>query len=155
MKSRRPKAHLAPPDFTEVPAARRRNLAAVRGRDTQPELILRQALHRLGYRFRLHVPSLPGRPDIVFPGRRAVIEVRGCFWHRHGCSRSVMPRTRAEWWERKLARNVERDTENALALDANGWRLAVVWECEIRTGLPRVISSLCTFLGRARTRASG
>ncbi len=128
-------SHLPRPDFTDVPAPRRRNLAAVRDRDTQPELIVRRLLHALGYRYRLQRRDLPGRPDIVLPGRKAVIDIRGCFWHSHPdpkCRNAVLPRTRADWWAAKLARTVERDAANLALLEAAGWRVIVVWECETR-----------------------
>jgi DNA mismatch endonuclease Vsr len=119
------------PNFHDVPAARRRNMAAIKGRDTRPELRVRRLLHRLGYRFRLHRRDLPGTPDIVLPGRHVVIFVHGCFWHRHGCKKSVLPRTRKEWWEGKLNRTVERDTQNTAALEKLGWNILVVWECTL------------------------
>lgn len=115
--------------------ARRRNMSAVRAKDTQPELLVRSQLHRLGYRFRLHRNDLPGRPDIVFPSRRKVVEVRGCFWHRHPdptCKKATLPATRSEWWETKLSGNAERDARNESALCAAGWSLLVLWECELR-----------------------
>jgi DNA mismatch endonuclease Vsr len=123
------------PAFADVPEGRRRNLAAVKGMDTTPEMVVRRLLHSIGYRYRLQRRDLPGRPDIVLPGRRAVIDVRGCFWHRHSspvCKNAVLPKTRAEWWAAKLKRNVERDEANQAALEAAGWRVLVIWECEIR-----------------------
>ncbi|WP_282567793.1 DNA mismatch endonuclease Vsr [Devosia sp. 1635] len=119
------------PDFQDVPAARRRNMAAIKGRDTRPELRVRRLLHRLGYRFRLHRRDLPGTPDIVLPGRHLVIFVHGCFWHRHGCNKSVLPQIRTEWWEGKLNRTVERDAQNIAALEELGWDVLVVWECTL------------------------
>lgn len=127
------------PSFDDVSTARRRNLAAVRSQDTTPELIVRRLLHALGYRYQLQRRDLPGRPDIVFPGRKTVIDVRGCFWHRHSdpsCRNAVLPRTRADWWAAKLARNVERDSANVAALEAAGWSVVIVWECEVRGDLP-------------------
>ena len=120
------------PTFANVSPSRRRNMAAIKGRDTRPEMLVRKLLHRFGYRFRLHRRDLPGRPDIVLPGRRIAIFVHGCFWHRHGCTNSILPRTRAEWWSAKLARNVERDGENIGKLEALGWKPLIVWECELR-----------------------
>jgi DNA mismatch endonuclease Vsr len=158
----RPRKAPPRPDFRDVPDARRRNLAAVGGKDTQPELLVRHGLHAMGYRYRLHDRRLPGRPDIVFPARGAAVEVRGCFWHWHGCNDSVLPKTRREWWEQKLRANVERDRSNADALEAAGWRLMVVWECDIRRDLPGVLERVREFLGspglsgardRARRRA--
>lgn len=140
------------PDFSDVPEGRRRNLSAVRSRDTKPELLVRRGLHGLGYRYRLQDPRLPGRPDIVLAARRIAIEVRGCFWHRHGCANSVLPRTRSEWWEQKLARNVARDAANAAAIVSAGWRLCIVWECELRRDLAGTLERLCAFLGPPHRR---
>jgi DNA mismatch endonuclease (patch repair protein) len=124
-------------ETTAVPNAvtpeRSRNMSRVRGKDTRPELAVRRLLHREGFRFRLHVRELPGRPDVVLPRHRAVVEVRGCFWHRHpGCPRATAPSTNVEFWERKLTATVERDARNEAALRAAGWRVIVVWECETR-----------------------
>lgn len=121
------------PVFDDVPAARRRNLAAVGGKDTAPELLVRRLLHGMGFRYRLHRRDLPGTPDIVLSGRRKIIEVRGCFWHRHpdpACRNAVLPKTRADWWAEKLARNIARDERNLAALRELGWLVLVVWECE-------------------------
>jgi DNA mismatch endonuclease Vsr len=125
---------LARPAFDDVPPARRRNLAAVGGKDTTPELRVRRLLFRMGYRFRLHRRDLPGTPDIVLAGRHKIVEVRGCFWHRHpdpACRNAVLPKVRAEWWAAKLARNVERDERNLAALQAAGWSVLVLWECGV------------------------
>ena len=121
------------PVFDDVPAARRRNLAAVGGKDTAPELLVRRSLHGMGFRYRLHRRDLPGTPDIVLSGRRKIIEVRGCFWHRHpdpACRNAVLPKTRADWWAEKLAGNIARDERNLAALRELGWLVLVVWECE-------------------------
>jgi DNA mismatch endonuclease Vsr len=126
---------LARPAFDDVPPARRRNLAAVAGKDTTPELRVRRLLFGMGYRFRLHRRDLPGTPDIVLSGRRKIVEVRGCFWHRHpdpACRNAVLPKVRADWWAAKLARNVERDAVNLASLRAAGWSVMVLWECEVR-----------------------
>jgi DNA mismatch endonuclease Vsr len=123
------------PRFDDVSLARRRNLAAVAGKDTGPELRVRRLLHRLGYRFRLHRRDLPGTPDIVLAGRRKIVEVRGCFWHRHpdpACRNAILPKVRADWWSAKLARNVARDKQNLAALLAAGWSVLVLWECELK-----------------------
>jgi DNA mismatch endonuclease (patch repair protein) len=109
-------------------------MASVKSRNTAPELKARSMLHRLGLRFRLHRRDLPGSPDLVFPGRRMVVFVHGCFWHRHpGCPRgAVVPATNVDYWKRKFARNVARDEEVSERLAAMGWRVEVVWECELR-----------------------
>lgn len=116
------------------PEARSALMAKIRGTDTRPELIVRRLLHKLGYRYRLHAKKLPGRPDIIFPGRRAAIFVHGCFWHRHNCIYAYTPKSRSEFWLRKFARNVERDAENQRQLDSAGWRILILWECEIESG---------------------
>src|SRR5882757_6581354 len=126
---------LSRPAFDDVPLARRRNLAAVAGKDTTPELRVRRLLHWMGYRFRLHRRDLPGTPDIVLAGRRKIVEVRGCFWHRHPdptCRNAVLPKVRADWWAAKLARNVARDEHNLAALYDAGWSVLVLWECEVK-----------------------
>lgn len=116
-------------------ATRSRMMAAINGKNTQPELALRRFLHALGYRFRLHRKDLPGKPDIVMPKLRTCIFVHGCFWHRHvGCRYATTPKTRSAFWAAKFSRNVERDLENVHALEALGWKVMVVWECEIRQG---------------------
>jgi len=108
-------------------------MACVRTRGTAPELEVRRTLHALGYRFRLHRDDLPGRPDIVLAGRRAVVFVHGCFWHHHGeCAKGTLPATNCEFWARKIARTVDRDQENVRDLRQRGWRTLVVWECQAR-----------------------
>ena len=107
----------------------------VRRQDTGPEMIVRRLLHREGYRFRLHAGDLPGRPDIVFRGRRKVIFVHGCFWHRHeGCRRTTTPKTRREFWEDKFAANRKRDAVAVSSLKQASWEVAIVWECETEDG---------------------
>ncbi len=114
-------------------SARSENMARVRGKDTTPEIVVRKLLHRMGRRFRLHRNDLPGTPDIVLPGSRQVIFVNGCFWHRHeGCCRTTTPGTRVEFWEKKFAATVARDARNRGALEAAGWEVIVVWECQTR-----------------------
>lgn len=115
-----------------TPEQRRHNMSRIRGKDTKPELLLRRQLHAMGFRFRLHRKDLPGRPDLVFPGRRAVIFVHGCFWHGHGCALSKMPATRPEFWRTKIDNNRKRDRRTIDMLMADGWRVLVVWECSLR-----------------------
>lgn len=108
-------------------------MALVRSEDTKPEREVRQLLHRMGFRYRLHGHNLPGRPDIVFRSRRKVVFVHGCFWHRHeGCSLARLPKSRLDFWLPKLEGNRRRDGMNIAALVAEGWSVLVVWECEIR-----------------------
>lgn len=109
-----------------------RRMAAVRQKDTEPEMVVRRLLHQLGYRYRLHVRDLPSAPDIVFRSRRKVILVHGCFWHRHACSRSSMPATHVAYWQAKFERTIERDKSSIQSLRANGWEVLVVWECQTR-----------------------
>ena len=108
-------------------------MSRIRGRDTEPEMIVRKIAHGLGFRFRLHRRDLPGSPDLLFPRYRAVIMVHGCFWHRHpGCKYASSPKTRVRFWEDKFEGNVVRDRRNEGALDGLGWRVMVIWECETR-----------------------
>lgn len=128
-------------------------MAGIRGRNTKPELAVRQFLHRAGLRYRLHDRRLPGRPDLVFPKHRVVVEVRGCFWHQHpGCRFAYMPKSNQRFWAAKLAANVARDQMNAAALKALGWRVIVVWECE--TGIPGVLRRILARIrdGKMRPR---
>ena len=106
-------------------------MRAVGRRDTRPELRVRRALHSMGYRFRLHRKDLPGTPDIVLPKYRTCIFVHGCFWHRHeGCKKATTPKSNESFWQDKFARNVLRDEESRRALEALGWNVVIVWECE-------------------------
>lgn len=108
-------------------------MRAVKSRDTSPELAVRKLLTAMGYRYRLHLRKLPGAPDIVFPSRKKAIFVHGCFWHGHDCKRGArIPKRNAEYWREKIRRNRLRDRRNLRALDKGGWRIAVVWECQIR-----------------------
>ena len=117
---------------TVAPLTRSEVMSRVRGKDTGPEMIVRRALWAAGLRYRLHDKRLPGRPDLVFPSRRIVLMVHGCFWHGHqGCARHRIPKSRVEWWTAKIARNIERDDEVRAALTAAGWTVLVLWECEV------------------------
>jgi len=113
-------------------ATRSRIMAKVRCRDTLPELVLRKELFRLGFRYRLHCSSLPGKPDIVFPRYRAVVFIHGCFWHWHGC-RLHLPEANAAFWHAKIKGNQRRDAETRARLLSTGWRVLVVWECALKT----------------------
>ncbi len=108
-------------------------MAAIRSRDTKPEIAVRKLLHALGFRFRLQRKDLPGRPDIVLPRYNAVVFVNGCFWHQHeGCKLASKPASRQEYWKIKLERNVERDKSSFDKLTELGWQVIVVWECDLR-----------------------
>ncbi len=129
------------------PEHRSWNMSRIRGRDTTPERIVRSLLHRMGYRFRTHISKLPGRPDIVLPKYCTVIFVHGCFWHRHeGCKYSYVPKSRTEFWRRKFDANVARDREVRGQLRALGWKVAVVWECEVQRDENRVRRRLARLL---------
>lgn len=109
-------------------------MAAIKGKNTKPEILVRTLLHSMGFRFRLHRKELPGKPDIVLPKYNAVIFVHGCFWHCHNCRFGrVQPATRSEFWTAKRQSNVDRDRRNKVALRALGWRVMAIWECETKT----------------------
>ncbi|MGO4722929.1 MULTISPECIES: very short patch repair endonuclease [unclassified Inquilinus] len=119
-----------------TPAERSARMALIRSGGTLPEVLLRRALHGLGLRFVLHKKELPGRPDLVFPKHRAVVFVHGCFWHRHSnCKVASTPKSNTRYWQDKFDRNVERDVRVQTQLLALGWRVFVVWECELRSRL--------------------
>ena len=114
-------------------STRSRMMAGIRGRNTKPELLIRSLLHRKGFRFRLHVKDLPGKPDIVLPKYRAVIFIHGCFWHGHqDCHLFRLPATRTEFWQEKILRNQTNDSRTVELLLAINWRVCIVWECSIR-----------------------
>jgi DNA mismatch endonuclease, patch repair protein len=116
-----------------TPEERSRNMAAIKGKNTKPEMLVRRLVHAAGYRYRLHRRNLPGCPDLVFPSRRSAIFVHGCFWHCHDCKYGqVHPETNARFWDEKRTGNVSRDTKNRAELEKSGWRVLVVWECQTR-----------------------
>ncbi|MGA8983269.1 MAG: very short patch repair endonuclease [Candidatus Acidiferrales bacterium] len=117
----------------ESPEVRRRTMQAVKSKDTVPELLVRSLAHQMGYRFRLHRKNLPGKPDLVFPGRRKAIFVHGCFWHGHDCARGArVPKSNRDYWTEKIARNKERDRAASAALAHSGWTYLILWECGLR-----------------------
>ena len=115
-----------------TPAVRSRMMAGIRAKNTKPELIVRRALHRRGFRFRLHAKQLPGRPDLVLPRFRSAVFVHGCFWHGHDCPLFKWPKTRPDFWQEKIHRNRENDARHLDELIRQGWRVATVWECAMR-----------------------
>ena len=127
---------------TVDPAVRSRMMAAVKARNTKPEVAVRKALHANGYRFRLHPRDLPGCPDVVLPRYRLAVFVHGCFWHGHDCRRGRKPSSNTGFWNVKLTRNVERDRAAAEALSAAGWAVETVWECSLEAGIERVLARL-------------
>jgi DNA mismatch endonuclease, patch repair protein len=134
---------------TRTKKQRSRIMKSVGARDTGPELTVRRRLHRLGYRYRLHRRDLPGNPDIVFPGRRKVIFVHGCFWHGHDCAKGKLPKSRTEYWTAKIKGNRERDTRVVARLEDAGWRTLSVWQCELKN-LDAIDRVLGEFLGPPR-----
>ena len=138
-----------------TPAQRSAVMARVRGKNTAPELALRRLLHAAGYRYRLHAPNLPGRPDLAFTRRRAAVFVHGCFWHGHDCPRGARaPKANAAYWSAKIARNRARDAETAARLVAAGWTAHTVWECELRAQPAAVLARLQAALGAPAWAAS-
>jgi len=134
------------------PVARSRLMSRIRRSDTKPERLVRSMLHRAGYRFRIQLKGVPGRPDVAFPGRRAAILIHGCFWHQHpGCRHATVPSTRPEFWKAKFERNRERDARLLAEAEAMGWRTLVIWECE--TMGSDLCDRLVAFLGPPRTGA--
>jgi DNA mismatch endonuclease Vsr len=135
--------------WKDVDEGRRLIMRAIRSRKTRPEMAVRSLIHRMGYRFRLHRRDLPGSPDLVFPSRRKVISVHGCFWHHHldrKCRNAALPKTRAEWWAAKLCANAARDAKQCSELAARAWGVMVVWECQVaRSG--GVARRVARFLG--------
>lgn len=117
---------------TKTPEERSRNMSLIRSSDTKPEEYVRHYLFSMGFRYRKNDKRLPGKPDIVLPKYKTVIFVNGCFWHMHGCSRSRLPKSNLSYWEPKLMRNIERDKQNYYDLECLGWKVIIVWECELK-----------------------
>ena len=132
----------------ETSEQRSRIMRAVKSRDTAPELAVRRLAHGMGYRFRLHRKDLPGKPDLVFASRRKVIFVHGCFWHLHDCKNAHIPKSNSDYWVPKLQRNQLRDRNNLAALAAEGWKVLVIWECDLRD-CRAIARRLKRFLGNA------
>jgi DNA mismatch endonuclease (patch repair protein) len=138
------------------PGERSKRMSLVRSKDTKPEMRVRRLVHAMGYRYHLHPKNLLGRPDIVFPRRRKIVFVHGCFWHQHTCVMGArMPKSRVEFWQHKLYGNKKRDAKIRRRLCAAGWSVLVVWECQTTSRLDRLGKRLRSFLGaeRQRTRA--
>jgi DNA mismatch endonuclease (patch repair protein) len=134
--------------MTQTPEERSRIMRAVKGIDTAPELAVRRVAHGMGYRYRLHRSDLPGKPDLVFPSLRKVVFVHGCFWHGHDCARGArVPVRNRDYWIAKVARNKARDEKTRAVLSAEGWKVAVLWECEIKDE-EHVSRFLRKFLGK-------
>lgn len=130
---------------TVTQAKRSEIMSHVRSKNTQPELLVRRLLHKAGFRYRLHPAGLPGKPDLSFPGRKKAIFIHGCFWHMHeGCAMARLPKSRVEFWTAKLNGNRVRDSLNVAKLEAAGWQVLVLWECELRS--PDLLAKLTRFL---------
>ena len=121
---------------------RSRNMAAIRGKDTKPEIRIRHGLFLRGYRYRLHCSTLPGKPDLVLPKYRAAIQIQGCFWHKHDCQYFQWPGTRPDFWKQKIEGNVVRDQKALYQLKIGGWRALIIWECAIKKCSEREIEKL-------------
>lgn len=136
---------------------RSRMMASIRGKDTRPELLLRSALFAAGFRYRLHVRNMPGSPDLVFPRYHAALFVHGCFWHRHeGCRFTTTPKSNIEFWHLKFEGNVVRDARNDALLREAGWRVGVVWECELKRSVAETAETVSDWLrGHERTLMIG
>jgi DNA mismatch endonuclease (patch repair protein) len=133
---------------TLTPVERSERMSRVRSKGTKPEMVVRRLVHSLGYRYRLHVPALPGRPDLTFRSRRAVIFIHGCFWHQHHCpAGNRMPKSRVAFWRRKLEGNVARDRRTNQKLRRMGWRVLTVWECELKAP-KKLTRRIARFLSR-------
>ena len=138
-----------------TPEKRSFNMSRIRDRNTKPEIKLRKILWNRGYRYRVHYKRLPGKPDIVFPGRKKVIFVHGCFWHRHSCKDFKWPSTNKEFWRKKITDNVSRDSRNSEALLKKGWQYLVVWECEINNkNYDRLLAKIIAFLDGSESKIS-
>jgi len=125
-------------------------MSGIRSKNTKPEIVIRKALHKEGFRFRIHCRDLPGKPDLVFPKYKAVIFIHGCFWHVHDCSLFKWPSSRREFWKSKLSRNQEKDSESLQKLRDAGWRVLVIWECAFkgvkRLPLEKIVAGAGRFL---------
>lgn len=129
---------------TKTPAERSENMSRIRSTNTKPEEIVRKYLFSKGFRYRKNDKRYPGKPDIVLPKYRTVIFVNGCFWHMHGCSRSRLPKSNQEYWRPKIERNIERDADAKKKLEAEGWKVIVIWECELKKRIANErLSRLC------------
>lgn len=130
-------------------ATRSYNMSQIKGKNTKPEMLVRKYLHAQGFRYRLHVKDLPGKPDIVLPKYKTVIFIHGCFWHGHeGCKYYVVPKTRTDWWLNKINTNVNNDLKAIAALEKEGWHIITLWECDLKPNtIEKTLLSLLQLLG--------
>jgi DNA mismatch endonuclease, patch repair protein len=135
-------------------AKRRTMMSQIRSKNTRPEMLVRHTLHKMGFRYRLHVKGLSGKPDLVFPKHNAVIFVNGCFWHGHQCNLFRWPKSRSEFWRNKITGNMQRDTRNHNSLSNDGWRICILWECAVKGSGRQDESELFDLLGAWLTSAT-
>ena len=128
---------------------RSRNMSLIRAKNTQPELLVRKALHKLGFRYRIHYP-LPGKPDIIFPPKKVAVFIHGCFWHGHGCEFDHKPKSHKLFWSSKITKNKERDSKNYKELKDKGWLVVTVWECDIKKKLNNAVCLIIKELKKKR-----
>lgn len=127
------------------------NMSKISGKNTKPEIVVRKFLHKTGFRFRLHSVELPGKPDLIFPSLKIAIFVNGCFWHGHeNCKHYVIPKTRTDWWTAKLNRNIARDKNNIFDLKKLGWKVLVIWECELKKNAEKKLQQIAELLTQAK-----
>lgn len=136
-----------------TPEIRSYNMSRIRGKDTKPEMLVRKFLFRKGLRYKLHDKFLPGKPDLVFPKYKTIVFVHGCFWHGHtDCRYFVIPKTRTEWWIEKIRKNQNKDTENSDNLIKTGWKIIVIWECELKQDpIPRLDEVFLEIIGSTQS----
>lgn len=125
---------------------RSERMSRIRSKDTKLEIIIRQFVYHSGFRYRIHIKELPGKPDIVFKSRKKVIFIHGCFWHQHGCKYYVMPKTRLDYWLPKLKNNADRDKANIEMLNNDGWEVLLLWECVIKHDITGTKNKILSFL---------
>ena len=138
-----------------LPEVRSRVMSRIRGRDTRPELFVRRAVWKQGFRYRLNVRRLPGAPDLVLAKYVVAVFVHGCFWHQHGCSKSRRPSSNLEYWERKLDSNVARDAQNQYRLQDLGWTVVTVWECRLQQDTEKMLRFLEMLRGDQHAEIGG
>lgn len=125
-----------------TPAQRSAMMAAVKNKDTKPELVARKRVFAAGFRYRLHVRKLPGTPDLVFPRYRVAVFVHGCFWHGHDCPKGKLPATNREFWQEKIGKNIDRDRRAVKALEDDGWQVVTIWSCRLEEGTKNLLALL-------------
>lgn len=136
-----------------TPEQRSFNMSRIKGKNTKPEMLVRKWLWHQGYRYQLHRKDLPCKPDIVFPRRKKIIFIHGCFWHQHDCKYFKWPKNNQQFWRKKIGNNVIRDQKNAQLLKEKGWKILTVWECEIKNDQNNILNSIISFLSHTYENA--